>query len=81
MDVKIEVEIDDRLAQYIKTSDSAIRFERDALICYPYVYMGIMSLREAASMVGVSFDLLCSYYKNKDLPAPNPKESIQRGDV
>lgn len=71
--MNFEMNIPDQLADYLKTSNKVQEIERNALLIYPYLCSGHLSVRRAAEIVGMNFLTLGKFYYEHDL-LPCPKD-------
>ena len=73
--MKFEMDIPEELAGYLQTSNKLQEIERNALLIYPYLCSGHLSVRRAAEIVGMNFLTLGKFYYERNLlPYPGDRK-------
>lgn len=64
---KITITIPDEMEHYFWEHDPTTVFERNALILYPYIKTGRLSINKAAEILDTNFNTLANYYGSQKL--------------
>lgn len=71
---QITITIPDEMVDLLKTSNKLQEIERNALLIYPYLCCGRLSVRKAAEIVGMNFLTLGKFYYERNLlPFPGDR--------